>query len=119
VLVLLALLLSQASSGLFADDEIATQGPLAVKVSNAVIAKMTALHYYNGWALIGTVLIHVIAIATYWMAWRENLVAPMWTGWREAGGAAQPALRGAWIAAVVVSLSAGFVYWLVAVYPNA
>ena len=119
VLVMLALLLSQASSGLFADDEIATQGPLAVKVSNAVIAKMTALHYYNGWALIGTVLIHVIAIATYWMAWRENLVAPMWTGWREAEGAAQPALRGAWIAAVVVSLSAGFVYWLVAVYPNA
>jgi cytochrome b len=118
VLLMIALLLAQASSGLFADDEIATQGPLAVKVSNAVVAKMTALHYYNGWTLIGAVLVHVIAIATYWMAWRENLVAPMWTGWREARGAAQPVLRGAWVAAVIASLSAGFVYWLVAVYPK-
>jgi cytochrome b len=118
VLLMLALLVAQAASGLFADDEIATQGPLAVKVSNAVVAKMTALHYYNGWTLAAAVLIHVVAIATYWMAWRENLVAPMWTGWREFHGAAQPAVRSAWIAAVIASLAAGFVYWLVVVYPR-
>jgi cytochrome b len=118
VLLMLALLLVQASSGLFADDEIATQGPLAVKFSNAVVAKMTALHYYNGWTLAAVVVLHIVAIAAYWMAWRENLVGPMWTGWRESQGAAQPAVRGAWLAAVIVALAAGFVYWLVVVYPR-
>ena len=119
VVLMLVLLLAQASSGLFADDEIATTGPLAAKVSNAVVAKMTALHYYNGWTVAAVVVIHVIAIAAYWMAWRENLVAPMWTGWQEANGATQPALRGAWLAAVIAAMAAGFVYWLVMVYPRA
>jgi cytochrome b len=119
VLFMLVLLLAQASSGLFADDEIATQGPLAVKVSNALVAKMSAFHYYNGWTLVAAVLLHVVAIATYWMAWRDNLVAPMWSGWREADVAtAQPALRAAWIAAVILAMSAGLVYWLVVVYPR-
>jgi len=119
VLFMLVLLLTQASSGLFADDEIATQGPLAVKVSNALVAKMTAFHYYNGWTLIGAVFLHVIAIAAYWMAWRDNRVAPMWTGRREMDGAGtQPELRATWIAAVILASSAGFVYWLVVVYPR-
>jgi len=120
VVFMLAVLLAQASSGLFADDEIATQGPLAVKVSNALVARMSAFHYYNGWTVIAAVLLHVIAIATYWMAWRENLVAPMWSGWREADAAsAQPRLRATWIAAVILAMSAGLVYWLVAIYPRA
>jgi cytochrome b len=119
VLLMIGLLLAQASSGLFADDEIATQGPLAVKVSNAMVAKLSAFHYYNGWLVIAALLLHVAAIATYWMAWRENLVAPMWTGWRETdAGVAQPRLRAAWIAAVILAMCAGLVYWLVAVYPR-
>ena len=119
VLLMLGVMLAQASSGLFADDEIATTGPLADKVSQAVVAKMTAIHYYNGWIVAGVALVHVIAIATYWMAWRENLVAPMWSGWRAVdGSAAQPALRSAWIAAVILAASAGFVYWLVVVFPR-
>ena len=80
---------------------------------------MSAFHYYNGWTLIAAVLLHVIAIAAYWMAWRDNLVVPMWTGRREMdGAAAQPALRATWIAAVILASSAGFVYWLVVVYPR-
>ena len=119
VLLMLAVILAQASSGLFADDEIATQGPLADKVSQAIVAKMTAIHSYNGWIVAGVVLLHVIAIATYWMAWRENLVAPMWSGWRAVDGSAtQPALRSAWIASVILAACAGFVYWLVVVFPR-
>ena len=47
VLFMLALLLFQAATGLFADDEIATQGPLAVKVSSAAVSRMSKLHDYN------------------------------------------------------------------------
>jgi len=43
VVAMLASLLVQAASGLFADDEIATRGPLAVKVSNAMVARMSAM----------------------------------------------------------------------------
>src|SRR5437016_314311 len=41
VLALLAVLLLQAATGLFADDDIATQGPLALKVSEAAVRQMT------------------------------------------------------------------------------
>ena len=119
VVFMLVVLLAQASTGLFADDEISTQGPLAVKVSNALVAKMSAFHYYNSWTVIAAVLLHVIAIAAYWIAWRDNLVAPMWTGWREADVATvQPQLRATWVAAVILAMSAGLVYWLVAIYPK-
>jgi cytochrome b len=120
VVFLLAILLAQAASGLFADDEIATQGPLAAKVYNAVVATMSSFHYYNGWTIAAAVAVHVIAIAAYWTVLRENLVRPMWTGWRDAPvGAAEPARRATWFAAILLALSAGAVYWLVVVYPKA
>jgi cytochrome b len=39
VVLMIAILIAQATSGLFVDDEIATQGPLAAKVSNAVVER--------------------------------------------------------------------------------
>ena len=118
VLMLLALA-AQAGSGLFADDEIATQGPLAVKVSNAVVAKMSSFHYYNGWTLVALVMIHVVAIAAYWFALRDNLVGPMWSGWRDVEpGTVEPAAGPAWLAALLLAIAAGAVYWLVAIYPK-
>ena len=119
VVLMLILLAAQASSGLFADDEIATQGPLAVKVSNALVSKMTSFHYYNGWTLAAAVGLHVIAIAAYWLALNDNLVRPMWSGWREVEpGTVEPAQGAAWLAALLLAIAAGFVYWLVAVYPK-
>jgi cytochrome b len=104
---------------LFADDEIATQGPLAGKVSNAVVAKMSSFHFYNGWTLAAAVVVHVLAIAFYWSALRHNLVRPMWTGWQEVpAGTAQPATRPAWLAALLLGLAAAAVYWLVVIYPK-
>jgi cytochrome b len=117
VLFLLAILLAQAFSGLFADDEISHQGPLAETASNAFVAKMSSFHYYNGWTIAAAVAVHVAAVAAYWLAFRDNLVAPMWNGWRETD-AAQPAIRPAWIAAILLALASGAVYWLVVVYPR-
>ena len=119
VLLMLLAVLAQAVSGLFADDEIATQGPLAVKVSNALVARMSSFHAYNGWTVAILAAVHVIAIATYWLAWKDNLVRPMWTGWRDvAPGTGEPASRPAWLAAVFLALAAAGVYWLVVVYPK-
>jgi cytochrome b len=119
VLFMLVVLVAQATSGLFVDDEIATEGPLAAKVSNAVVAKMSSFHAYNGWTVAVAVLLHVAAIAFYWFALRQNLVAPMWRGWSDAPpGATPPWLRPAWIAAVLLAIAAGAVYWLVMIFPR-
>jgi cytochrome b len=119
VVFMLLVLLAQAATGLFADDEIATTGPLAVKVSNAMVAKLSSFHFYNSWVVIGLVAMHVIAIAIYWLAFKDDLVRPMWHGWREVEtGTVEPGRRAVALAAVLLLVSAAAVYWLVAMYPK-
>lgn len=120
VMAMLAILLVQAVSGLFVDDEIATQGPLAVKVSNAFVARMGTLHHYNQWLVLGAVVLHVGAIVAYHRLLAARLVPPMVTGSLDVPeGTRQPRLRPAWLAAVLLAASAAATYWLVVVYPAA
>ena len=122
VVFMIAVLVVQASTGLFADDEIATQGPLTGKVSNAFVARMTAIHHYNQWVIAIVVALHVIAIALYWMRLRANLVGPMISGWMALPAGVrppEPVHRSAIGAAVLLALAAAFVYWLVTIYPKA
>ena len=120
VLAMLAALLLQATSGLFVDDEIMTRGPLAVKASEATVGRMSALHSYNEWVILALVVLHLAAIASYYFAWRTDLVRPMVHGYMDLPvAAAQPARRPAWLAALLLAAAAGFVYWLVVVFPRA
>lgn len=118
---MIIVLAAQAAFGLFADDEIATQGPLAAKVSNAWVERMTALHSYNGWVVAAVVGVHVATIGIYRWAFREDLVRPMLTGWRDfpaGGNVREPAMRSPLAAALLFAASCAAVYWLVAVYPR-
>ena len=113
VIAMLAALLLQAGTGLFVDDEIATQGPLNKYVSGATAALLTTVHRVNAKVLVALVVLHVAAVVFYAVAKRENLVQPMihgrktWTG-DAAEGAASPLLG-----AVILALAAGLVYLLV------
>lgn len=119
VVAMLAILAVQAGSGLFVDDEIATQGPLAVKVSNAFVSRMSALHAFNQWLVVGAVALHLAAIATYRWALGAHLVGPMLHGKAALpAGARAPRLRSAWLAAAFVAASGAAVYWLVIVFPR-
>lgn len=119
VLAMLVVLLAQAISGLMADDEIATQGPLAVKVSNAVVAKMSALHAYNPWTLVALVALHVAAVAYYQWGRRVDLIGPMVHGAVTVETEmAAPAQRPAWLAALLLATAAAAVYALVVIYPR-
>lgn len=81
VFALLFFLVAQVATGLFADDEIATTGPLNRFVSDAMALRLTSYHKNIGqWVLIALVLLHVSAIATYWLRQRRNLVGPMLVG---------------------------------------
>ena len=120
VVVMVVAIFLQAFTGLFVDDEIATQGPLAAKVSGAVVGRMGWIHHYNPWLLVLLVAMHVTAIALYRKVLRTNLVTPMVTGIADAPeGTVPPVHRPAWVAALLFAASVAAPYWLVVVYPAA
>lgn len=75
----------QALGGLFANDDIASEGPLARFVSKEVSDQITSLHHLNEKFIIVLVLLHVAALMYYRLAKRENLVRAMVTGDKPAG----------------------------------
>ena len=80
VLALLGLLMLQVGTGLLADDEISSTGPLNKYVANATGLLATGWHKNVGqWLLLALVALHLGAIIFY--RWRgQNLVTPMITG---------------------------------------
>lgn len=81
VLALLALLAAQVGSGLFADDEIASSGPLVRFVSGATSSLLTGWHKNWGqWLILAMVALHVLAIVVYRVKRGRDLVTPMIVG---------------------------------------
>ena len=81
VLALLALLAAQVGSGLFADDEIASSGPLVRFVSGATSSLLTGWHKNWGqWLILAMVALHVLAIVVYRVRHGRDLVTPMIVG---------------------------------------
>lgn len=81
VFALIAVLLLQVSTGLFADDEIAFTGPLVSLVSGDTVSQATRYHKSIGkLLLIALVSVHVLAILYYKWIKKDNLVTPMVLG---------------------------------------
>jgi cytochrome b len=81
VLGLLGILLAQVATGLVADDEIASTGPLIRYVSGAVSSLATTWHKTGGqWLIFTLVGLHVAAIVFYRWRKRLDLVTPMVRG---------------------------------------
>jgi cytochrome b len=80
VLALLAAVGFQAASGLFADDEIAFEGPLAFQVSSATSSLLTTMHRWNEKVILVLVALHLAAIVYYRFARGQDLVTPMIVG---------------------------------------
>ena len=81
VFALLGVLILQVSTGLIADDEVATVGPLNRFVDVAVGLKASTWHTRVGqYLIIVLTLVHVGAVLYYLRAKRRNLIAPMWHG---------------------------------------
>nr|AUN37330.1 nickel-dependent hydrogenase b-type cytochrome subunit [uncultured bacterium] len=117
VVLMLVLLLVQASTGLFVDDEISTRGPLADKVADATVFLLTKIHRININILLVCVALHVSAALFYLFVKKDNLIVPMFTGIKQVPGEhPEPAMRHGVIAFIVIALALGFVIWLVKVY---
>jgi cytochrome b len=114
---LLALLALQVASGLFADDEIASSGPLVKFVSGSTSLALTRWHSNVGqWLIIALVLLHVGAILFYLLKKKRNLVVPMLSGDKfliSAAPASVDTLRSRSLAAVLLAACAALVTWIV------
>jgi cytochrome b len=80
VFAMLLLLALQVATGLVADDEVSTTGPLNRYVSNAFAQTATAWHRIGQWMLIALIALHVSAIVYYRVRRDRNLVGAMLTG---------------------------------------
>jgi len=80
VLALIAVVGVQAGTGLFANDDIFTEGPLAKLVSKAASDQATTIHYWNQWALYALVAMHVLAVLAHRVRFGDDLVGPMIAG---------------------------------------
>jgi len=110
VVAMLACLSFQVATGIFSNDESSHEGPLASKVSDAAVDRMSSIHGWNQYAVLTLVVLHVSAIAIYQWRLRMDVVGPMVHG---------PArTRENIVAAVVIALAAALTYWIVAVYPR-
>ncbi len=80
VVIMLGLLTVQDVTGLFANDDGSTEGPLAKFASRALSDTLSRMHGTVFRVLIGAIVLHVCAIAAYAVLKRQNLVRPMITG---------------------------------------
>jgi len=89
VLLMLASVLVQSVSGLFASDDLVESGPFAASVSDATMQLMTRVHNVNRYVLLLLIVLHVCAVLLHWAMRHENLVAPMLHG-RGPGDGSEP-----------------------------
>jgi cytochrome b len=117
VIGMLVVLSLQVISGLFANDDIAYQGPYNGLIGKAAEAWALYLHNRIYWLIAALVGLHLGAIAFYARARGENLVKPMLTGEKEVPLAAPPAPNqepagGGWPALAIAVAIAALFSWL-------
>ena len=106
VVLLLGLLLFEALTGIYIDNDMADVGPLTSVTPASVADLISTLHQVLWQALLAASVAHIFAVAVYWVAKRQNLVLPMITGCKAMPlGVRQPAQAGALRA--LVSLGCG------------
>ena len=113
VLILLGDLGLQVGLGLFSNDDVVNEGPLAHLVGKAWSDRLTAYHAYNFNVILGLIALHVLAIIAYAGIKKHNLLRPMITGRKRLPGATrQPRMASSLVALLLVALSACLVWVL-------
>jgi cytochrome b len=116
IVAILLCLLIQTGTGLFANDDIMTEGPLYPWVSKQTSDLLSEIHEINFYVLLTLITLHVAAALYYLWAKRENLILPLFSGRKQVPDALQAQeMRGGplWLAGLLLALCAGGVYLLV------
>jgi cytochrome b len=115
VAAMIAVLLAQALTGLFANDGLHFNGPLALLIPSESSDSITSIHRLIFNLILLLVWCHVVAVGFYLLVKRHNLVLPMLTGRKpqrhvpEGVNLAFPRLT---IALLLFFLSAGIAAWI-------
>lgn len=116
IVAMLVLLLVQAGTGLFANDDIFIEGPLYSWVSKGTSDWLTTIHRLNFDLLLILIAIHLAAVLFYLLVKRENLIHPMLSGCKHlppASAVPQPRMVSPWRGLVVLAVASAGVGWLV------
>lgn len=113
VLLMLACVAVQAISGLFSSDDLTETGPLAARVSDRTVELMTRLHHIGRYVLLALIVLHLIAVLMHWAIRRDNLVAPMLHGRKQADAADEVRPVSPWRALALAAVSAAAVWTLI------
>jgi cytochrome b len=114
IVLMVICLLAQLGTGLFANDDVFSEGPLAHLVSKNTSDTLTALHEYNFNVLLILIALHIAAALYHLIYRRENLITPMITGYKHlAGDTAPTAAFKPLLATIVLAIAASLVYLLV------
>jgi cytochrome b len=113
VVAMLLVLFVQVVTGLFANDDILTEGPLYVWVSKETSNMLTWVHLINRFVLVALIAIHIFAVFFYFFFKHENLIGPMITGRKRWYAAAENTAGSNLWAAAIFGLAILAVYILV------
>lgn len=117
VIVMLVLVGFQATTGLFATDDIVWTGPYNSAVSGTTAERLTSLHHLNFNIILVAVSLHVMAVAFYFLVKKQNLVAAMLHGKKPVPEHEAISKSEVIKALIVIAISAGLVYWLISAAP--
>ena len=105
ILAFLVMLLTQATLGLFANDQIIHTGPLFGYVLGSTSDRLTTWHKELFDVIAVAIAIHVLAALGHWRFKRDNLILPMITG-RKPAAAVRPeeeiATSRSWLALLIL-----------------
>ncbi len=116
ILALLALMTLQCVTGLFATDEIVTDGPLNHLVNGRTGRILTVIHSLAFNVIMALVVAHIAAAFFYLLRKRENLIRPLITGRAnlpEAAAEREAQLVNMWRAVVVFAIAIAVVRALI------
>lgn len=114
IVTMLAALLFQVGSGLFANDDLLNEGPLYRYVGKELSDRMTGLHEINFTFLLVLIGLHVGAIVYHRLRKGEHLVQPMISGRKRlAGSVPAPRQVSLFRALVLFGASAAMVGFIV------
>ncbi len=113
IVAMLLVLFIQVATGMFANDDILTEGPLYGWVSKETSDLLTWVHLINRYLLVALIAIHLFAVFFYFFFKHENLIGPMITGRKRWHTTADNPIGSNFIAAALFGLAILAVYLLV------
>jgi cytochrome b len=120
VVLMLLLMATQATTGLFSTDDVAFVGPYFPSVSHSLAEQLTGIHHKNFNIILAAVVLHLCAITYYTFVKKEPLVPAMFHGRKPAESVpAHEAIPSSqlWKALIVIAVAGGCVYWLLHAAP--